>query len=549
MRIKKLELTNFKRFTQLTIDLSNLTHPPKLVLLIGTNGSGKSGVFDAFEALGSWRKDSPYNQEAIYYRKKRDETFLLRIEDFQGNWLQAKSGSLDKSSEFTDSKSFYGRSSLRQVPFLDRKTIGQQAYLDFEKDTDRPRRYIDRDERFENDLEKITELILKEIYRSDAEQKTSDIKARYVEPINQAFGNIFGADSPTRLRLIELTPPLEGKVAQVIFQKGEAEIHYDLLSSGEKEVFNVLINLLSRRHLYQDTIYFFDELDLHLNTKLQFGLLKEIVENWIPENCQLWTASHSLGFIDYANQSDQAVIIDFDDLNFDLPQTLKPSEKNNFDVFEIAVSKEFLADIFKGKQLFFAENKDTELYNNLRLRDTIFIRADNKNDVFYKAKNPSYKGLMDRDFLTDEEIKIIQKKFPDLYVLSYYSIENYLFHPENLAEYHRNQGRNFSLMEYTQKIVDTKNKYLLKLVATLQTSRNTYAFLRVPEFKDKEKKAFKSGYEEVISMLESNEFETFYKVFPMKDYATQIPERQNLRKTDLALTAWFKTQINSLLSL
>ena len=56
-----------------------------------------------------------------------------------------------------------------------------------------------------------------------------------------------------------------------------------------------------------------DELDLHLNTQLQYNLLKEITENWIPENCQLWTASHSLGFIDYANGSEMAAIIDFDD--------------------------------------------------------------------------------------------------------------------------------------------------------------------------------------------------------------------------------------------
>ena len=41
------------------------------------------------------------------------------------------------------------------------------------------------------------------------------------------------------------------------------------------------------------------------------------MERWIPENSQLWTASHSLGFIDYANGSDEAAILDFDDLDFD----------------------------------------------------------------------------------------------------------------------------------------------------------------------------------------------------------------------------------------
>jgi AAA15 family ATPase/GTPase len=37
---------NFKRFTDLRIE--NIPEETKLVLLIGTNGSGKSSVFDGF---------------------------------------------------------------------------------------------------------------------------------------------------------------------------------------------------------------------------------------------------------------------------------------------------------------------------------------------------------------------------------------------------------------------------------------------------------------------------------------------------------------------
>jgi len=48
MNIEALHLENFKRFSDLRIDLSSLDAPPKLVLLIGANGSGKSSIFDAF---------------------------------------------------------------------------------------------------------------------------------------------------------------------------------------------------------------------------------------------------------------------------------------------------------------------------------------------------------------------------------------------------------------------------------------------------------------------------------------------------------------------
>jgi hypothetical protein len=224
---------------------------------------------------------------------------------------------------------FYGRSSLRQVPQLTRTALGQGKPVNFDKDSDRPRMYIERDNRFENDLDKITGLILKDFYRSD--QLASQIKLKYINPISEAFTRIFGENSATQLTLLELIPPLDDKVADIIFKKGESEIHYNYLGNGEKEVFNILINLLVRKNFYQDTIYYLDELDLHLNTKLQYHLLKEIVENWIPANCQLWTASHSLGFIEYANEVDNAVIVDFDELDFDKPQTLFVQPKNRYD--------------------------------------------------------------------------------------------------------------------------------------------------------------------------------------------------------------------------
>lgn len=126
----------------------------------------------------------------------------------------------------------------------------------------------------------------------------------------------------TSLSLTQLYPALEGKPPEIRFRKGLFEVPYDYLSSGEKEVFNILLNLFVRRSHYSNTVYFIDEMDVHLHTRLQYALIEEIVENWIPECSQLWTASHSLGFIDYANESPDAAIVDFDDLDFDKRQVL-----------------------------------------------------------------------------------------------------------------------------------------------------------------------------------------------------------------------------------
>jgi AAA15 family ATPase/GTPase len=72
MKISKIHLTNFKRFTDLLID--NIPSTAKLVLLIGSNGSGKTSLFDAFGFIDSAIKRDIGTDETFwsYFRKKTD---------------------------------------------------------------------------------------------------------------------------------------------------------------------------------------------------------------------------------------------------------------------------------------------------------------------------------------------------------------------------------------------------------------------------------------------------------------------------------------------
>jgi hypothetical protein len=354
--------------------------------------------------------------------------------------------------------------------------------------------------------------------------------------------------------LIEIIPPLEGKVAQISFRKGDSEIHYNYLSAGEKEVFNLLLNLLSRSSLYQDTIYFFDEIDLHLNTKLQFSLIKEITENWIPENCQLWTASHSLGFIEYAKQADHASIIDFEDLDFDSPRTLTPEPKDNLEIYEIAVGKEFLPALFQQMSIYFVENKDRDYYATVGVPNTVFVSDNNRNNVYHKVRATNYKGIVDRDFLSDDDIVQISLHYPNLTVLNYYSIENYLYHPENLMEYNTSKGKPFDKDEYVTQLTEAKNQAKDKIIPILALKRTEYPYFGEPAYNEKPlQNRFKNSSKNeeqaaiVAGYLNSNDFETYYKVLPMKSYCTQLPQRQNIAKSDLAKTSWFKVAMSQLL--
>jgi AAA15 family ATPase/GTPase len=528
MKITRLQLTNFKRFTDLTID--NIPISARLVLLIGSNGSGKSSVFDAFGLLdGAIKGDVPSGGDDYwqYFQKQVNTTSLVAIK--LDNQAEIKVSRLSYANPGLLPFTFYGRTSFRQIPRLTRTSLGQGQSVDFEKDSDRAKFFIDRDNRFENDIERITGDILKDFFRLDQSRK--EISSKYIDPINRALENIFGSGNGTKLQLIEIIPPLEGKTAQINFRKGVSEIHYNYLSAGEKEV----VNLLSRRELYQDTIYFLDEIDLHLNTKLQFSLLKEITENWIPANCQLWTATHSLGFIEYAKQTEEAIIIDFDDLDFDMPQVLSPMPKDNPDVYEIAVGKEFLPQLFQHMT---------------------FVADKNRDSVYHKARTGNYRGLVDRDFLSDSDILEVVRRYPNLSILHYYSLENYLFHPDNLEEYYNTRQSLFDKEHYIRCLTEEKNKVKGLLIMKLISERMAYPYFKEPEntnkalenrFLNKSENHVES--EVVASYLESNEFEIFYKSLPMKTYCTQLPQRQNVRRPELAKTQWFRTRLAGLLGI
>ena len=530
MVITALILKNFKRFTHLTLD--NIPKEAKLVLLIGANGSGKSSIFDAFEYANSELRGEMKDSHQLYYRKdsKNPESVQIAL---GGDTVPQFPRHIKK----LEGAGFYGRTSFRQIPKLTRTSLGKSQF-DIQDDSDRPRQFIQRDDRFENDVDHITGIILRDIFRSS--DSAEQIRSRYIEPINTALENIFGAENGTQLRLIEIIPPLEGNVAQINFKKGNSDIHYDYLSAGEKEVFNVLLNLLARRESYNDTVYFYDELDLHLNTAVQISFLKEITENWIPDQCQLWTASHSLGFIEYAKQSDLAVILDFDNFDFDQPQIITPQSKDRLDVYEIAVPKSILFEMLKGKKLVVCENKNDEYYNLIGLPNTVFIGLRDSRDVFLNIKRDErYYSIRDRDFLSDKEITAIQKRYPRHRILLFYNFENYLYHPDNLAELNL---PNFDKKAYAEEILRQKNENLHYILAVLDSSRKNYEEFRTDEnLRDKDIK-------EIIDDFKSDDFNRFYKYYDMKkQFKKQFLEPFNLKKEDQVRTAWFKQQIQALL--
>jgi hypothetical protein len=297
-----------------------------------------------------------------------------------------------------------------------------------------------------------------------------------------------------------------------------------------------------------------DEIDLHLNTKLQFDFLKELTENWIQNSAQFWTASHSLGFIKYAMESQNAIIIDLDNYDFDQSKILTPEPKQNPDLYEIAIDKNILSSLFHGYSIVFVENQDKDFYASLNIKDTIFVSENDRNGVYHKCKKGSYFGLVDRDFLTDEDINLIELEYRNLGILRYYSVENYLYHPENLNEYFNSIGKDFNIDNYVSDIIVSKNRVKDDLILSISLKRTEYPYFKEPGFnKTPKQDRFKNKSDNlaqstiISKYLNSDLLEDFYKVFPMKSYGTEIPQRQHISKIELSKTKWFKQKISDLI--
>jgi AAA15 family ATPase/GTPase len=534
MNITKLQFKNFKRFSDITID--NVPETSKLVLLIGANGSGKSSLFDGFNYLQSQTAQGSQNEEVIDYYQKGNSLGEISIETPSGK-IHSLLG-VQNTGDNLNTLKLFGRSSLRIVP-----TLGKKGNpYEIEEDTDRPKKFIDNDVRFVNDVYSYIKQIddaLREPVFSGKEANTLQIFHSFIDPLNKSLTRIFKNDKLV-IQIVEFASSTPEVPAKLIFKKGNSKINYDLLSHGEKQVVVLLLNFIVRKSHYQDSIIYIDEMDCHLNTSLQYNLLEEIVINWIPDSSQLWTASHALGFIDFARKSAQASIIDFDSLDFDYPQILLPEPKENLEVYEIAIPRNFMFELLSNKKLVVCENQNDKYFNLLNLQDTIFVGVRDSRDVFLHIKREKrYLSIRDRDFLSDSEIIRISEKYPNHRILHYYDFENYIYHPDNLLEIN---PLGFNKSEYLTEILRQKNDRIYSILPVLGTSRQNYE-----EFKTDDTLRDKT-LDSIIEDLRSDDFERFYKFFDMKSqFNRKYLEKFGLSKEKLVSTKWFKAQIITLL--
>ncbi len=508
MRIGKIQLINFKRFDDLTIDLG--PDPKKIVALVGPNGSGKSSVFDSFEEeqqyiKGGGREDDSFFSK-IYYTLipgKKSQTYD------RGRAVTVWKS--DGSTEF-DKKSFYIRTAYRFTPNLRVTSItAQPNVLD---DPGRPFSSKQIDSRLQQNYAYLVGQVYDD-FQGGNKTGTQALEEK-VGKINSILSKILD------IKITSLGNVITNK-GQIFFEKGnESGFPYENLSSGEKEVVDIIIDLLVKIPEYNDTVFCIDEPELHLNTAIQRKLLTEI-EKLIPDNCQLWVATHSIGFLRALQEDlkEKSQVLDFSERDyFNSTQTIKPiktTRQNWQRIFSTAL--EDLTGLMSPEVIIYCEGRgkpsgngeekglDARAYNNIfgeEFHNTLFVSAGGGSEIAAYAPialsiiSKAFSAvklfvLKDRDILSDSERESFLKVGSANRMLERREIENYLYDKETLDGFLAAKGMSIDLATYSTFVSDIKSQDI-KLGDTEARIKDYCGYQKnIPEFKVELSNHIKSG--------------------------------------------------------
>lgn len=462
MKLKTIRLKIFKRFDDLTINLGN--NPRKIIALVGPNGCGKSSVFDAFEEKLKDYKGASQNEHASYFSKLWHSIFPdKKAESYNKN--ESITITKEDGTNSFDKKSFYIRSAYRFTSKLRVDSIKVQP--DIIDDHNRPYSSNAIDSRMQSNYERLLSRLLNEFEQGN--KTGAEFKKEFLEKINKILDNILD------VKVSSLGNVGDGK-GQLFFEKENSKnFPYENLSSGEKEVVDIIIDLVIKTPDFNDTIYCIDEPELHLNTAIQRKLLIEI-EKLVPDNCQLWVATHSIGFLRALQEElrEKSSILDFSEKDyFNGSVEIKPiltTRENWQRIFQTAL--EDLTGLMAPKIIIYCEGKlqnslDEKLFNIIfgeEFHDSLFLSSGNKDSV--KKYSAIALTVLNKAFLDVEIIALIdrddnlEEMKQDKTVIRKLvrrEFENYLFDKELLKKYCEANGKSFNETEFDNLIRDVVN--------------------------------------------------------------------------------------------
>lgn len=488
MRIKKIQLKNgYKRFYDLTIDLGD--NPKRIVALVGPNGCGKSSVLDgmlfhnnAFGRIGNkWPKD--YNYHSMTQTPNYNHMNVV-IEFDKGTYREVRKV---KSISGRENTIFSFRSPYRYNQNL--KITQSQSTTELRLNNYGATTTSDVDDKMEENYRRL--FIRYNKYLNEQDCKPSEAKAKIIGELNSSLMNCLDLE-------IESIGNIEDNQGTLYFKKNDhpKEFEFNVLSSGEKEVVDILLDLYLRQDEYNETIFLIDEPELHISTAIQRKLLLEI-NKLIGDNCQIWICTHSVGFLRALQEDlkDECQVIHFQEgIEWaSTQQTLRPIKPSLSKWKEIfATALDDLVGLLSPKQIVYCEGKDTPGPNNIekgfdaQVYNTIF-GASYHNTLFVSSG-----GNTELDQRSEIALKILTKVFSDVEILvlkdrdvssgnghsktdrqvyldnnptnhrmlNRREIENYIYDKEVLMVYCTKNNLSFNAVAYDEFVTDIVNQNL-----------------------------------------------------------------------------------------
>ncbi len=452
MKIENIHIRDFKRFQDLSV--TNIPETTKLVLLTGPNGSGKTSLFEAFNfwmsfARGQNSFEAEYHVRAVPGSVADANTLLQKT--------QIKFHGTDDVRKDADRKrkAFYIRSAYRHEAEFATNGLGKAD--DILSDARRPQRLIYQDQRVSDNYQRMVAETVMALYSEDPisqQKKVSELADELIGGVREAMSRVFGD-----LLLQGPGNPMNGGAFR--FRKGSATgFHYKNLSGGEKAAFDLLLDFVVKRRAFDDTVYCIDEPELHMHTRLQSKLL-EVMFDLVPDNCQLWLSTHSIGMARKAAELNaanfgQVAFIDFHDQDFDQQVVLQPIQPDRrFWGLMFHTALDDLAQLVVPKYVVFCEGKrlggnghkpsfDVEVYKTIfssQCPDVEFVPLGGTTEVNQDGKTfglllsklaPGIKTwkVFDRDDRHESDIRQLQSDGTQ--VLQRRDLESYLWDDEVL---------------------------------------------------------------------------------------------------------------------